>query len=100
MPSMLSYPRRLPSGHFTCYLNRTYHVLTTKLSKVLDKFFGERYSSRHCRSYFPFARQQAVANPTDPTIRTGSSGRRGVCYPATCNVLSRTTLISVSPLIE
>jgi methylglutaconyl-CoA hydratase len=26
---MLSYPRRLPSGHFTCYLNRTYHVLTT-----------------------------------------------------------------------
>src|SRR6266478_2800381 len=29
MPSMLSYPRRLPSGHFTCYLNRTYHVLTT-----------------------------------------------------------------------
>jgi hypothetical protein len=26
---MLSYNRRLPSGHFTCYLNRTYHVLTT-----------------------------------------------------------------------
>ena len=26
---MLSYPRRLQSGHFTCYLNRTYHVLTT-----------------------------------------------------------------------
>src|SRR5438309_11500967 len=30
MPSMLSYPRRLPSGHFTCYLNRTYHVLPTR----------------------------------------------------------------------
>src|SRR5260370_38743568 len=29
MPSMLSYPRRPPSGHITCYLNRTYHVLTT-----------------------------------------------------------------------
>ncbi len=26
---MVSYPRRLHSGHFTCYLNRTYHVLTT-----------------------------------------------------------------------
>jgi hypothetical protein len=29
---MLSYNRRLPSGHFTCYLNRTYHVLTTAKS--------------------------------------------------------------------
>src|ERR1039457_6275002 len=29
MPSMLSYPRRLQNGHFTCYLIRTYHVLTT-----------------------------------------------------------------------
>src|SRR5450756_2910144 len=36
MPSMLSYPRRLPSGHITCYLNRTYHVLTTVQSKSLD----------------------------------------------------------------
>gem|GEM_PF-3143379 len=26
---MISYPRRPKSGHFTCYLNRTYHVLTT-----------------------------------------------------------------------
>ncbi len=26
---MLSYPHRPPSGHITCYLNRTYHVLTT-----------------------------------------------------------------------
>ncbi len=35
MPSMLSYPRRLPSGHFTCYLIRTYHVLTTDESSGL-----------------------------------------------------------------
>jgi len=35
MPSMLSYPRRLPSGHFTCYLNRTYHVLTTSPNLLL-----------------------------------------------------------------
>ena len=27
---MLSYPRRLQSGQITCYLNRTYHVLTTR----------------------------------------------------------------------
>jgi hypothetical protein len=33
---MLSYNRRLPSGHFTCYLNRTYHVLTTVGTKALD----------------------------------------------------------------
>src|SRR5260370_27440182 len=30
MPSMVSSPRRLQSGHFTCYLNRTYHELTTR----------------------------------------------------------------------
>jgi hypothetical protein len=33
---MLSYNRRLPSGHFTCYLNRTYHVLTTGLNDYVD----------------------------------------------------------------
>jgi hypothetical protein len=26
---MISYPRRLKSGHFTCRLDRTYHVLPT-----------------------------------------------------------------------
>src|SRR6266498_249983 len=29
MLRMVSYPRRPKSGHITCYLNRTYHVLTT-----------------------------------------------------------------------
>src|ERR1035437_3234683 len=29
MPPMLSYSHRLKSGQITCYLNRTYHVLTT-----------------------------------------------------------------------
>ena len=29
MLRMFSYPRRLKSGQITCYLNRTYHVLTT-----------------------------------------------------------------------
>jgi hypothetical protein len=34
---MFSYPRRLKSGHLTCYLNRTYHVLTTQAKQYLDK---------------------------------------------------------------
>jgi hypothetical protein len=36
---MVSYPRRLQSGHITCYLNRTYHVLTTLTKKRLDTPF-------------------------------------------------------------
>ncbi len=38
MPSMVSYPRRLQSGQITCYLNRTYHVLTTCKIFHLDNF--------------------------------------------------------------
>jgi uncharacterized damage-inducible protein DinB len=30
MLRIFSYPRRPKSGHLTCYLNRTYHVLTTR----------------------------------------------------------------------
>jgi len=30
MPAMFSYPHRQKSGQITCYLNRTYHVLTTE----------------------------------------------------------------------
>ncbi len=29
MLRMVSYPHRPQSGHITCYLNRTYHVLST-----------------------------------------------------------------------
>src|ERR1700746_474489 len=32
MLAMVSYPRRPQSGHITCYLNRTYHVLPTVIS--------------------------------------------------------------------
>ena len=35
---------RLKSGHFTCYFNRTYHVLTTEMNKALDTFFAKQYS--------------------------------------------------------
>jgi hypothetical protein len=37
MPCMLSYPHRLKSGQITCYLNRTYHVLTTTRQISIDK---------------------------------------------------------------
>jgi len=43
MPSMVSYPRRLQSGHITCYLNRTYHVLTTFETRSLAELSVSRY---------------------------------------------------------
>src|SRR5437660_2842732 len=33
MLGMVSYPRRPLSGHITCYLNRTYHVLPTQAAE-------------------------------------------------------------------
>src|SRR5258706_1922416 len=56
MPSMLSYPRRLKSGHITCYLNRTYHVLTTAESCTLS-------SLRECAT-LPAARGLATERLT------------------------------------
>ena len=32
---MVSYPHKPKSGHFTCYLNRIYHVLTTTSATML-----------------------------------------------------------------
>jgi hypothetical protein len=40
MPSMVSHPRRQKSGHFTCYLNRTYHLLTTHRFPPIDGAAG------------------------------------------------------------
>jgi len=42
MLCMLSYPRRLKSGQITCYLNRTYHVLTTLRPARSWPCFGRR----------------------------------------------------------
>src|SRR5216683_7456160 len=36
MLRMVSYSHRPKSGQITCYLNRTYHVLTTNLRAQLD----------------------------------------------------------------
>ena len=32
---MVSHPHRLQSGHITCYLNRTYHVLPTATASTV-----------------------------------------------------------------
>src|SRR5713101_1317239 len=34
---MVSYSHRLKSGHFTCYLNPTYHVLLTRLGSMSER---------------------------------------------------------------
>src|SRR5579863_4588709 len=36
MLPMVAYSRRPPRGHFMCYLNRTYHVLTTPCGSPVD----------------------------------------------------------------
>ena len=43
MLRMVSHSRRLKSGQITCYLNRTYHVLTTKPCAALDELFRKSY---------------------------------------------------------
>src|SRR5580658_908559 len=42
MLRMVSYPHRPKSGHITCYLNRTYHVLPTEDSIRIDKRLKQR----------------------------------------------------------
>jgi len=37
MLRMVSYPHRPQSGHITCYLNRTYHVLPTQKKLYLTE---------------------------------------------------------------
>jgi hypothetical protein len=45
---MVSYSHRLQSGHFMCYLNRTYHVLLTCFFEMLDKPFEPQYRAVPC----------------------------------------------------
>src|SRR5271169_203591 len=64
MPSMLSYPRRLPSGHFTCYLNRTYHVLTTPTEIKLAPVIGIWQLSDESGNPAPASTPSAFNTPT------------------------------------
>jgi hypothetical protein len=63
---MLPY-HRPKSGHITCYLNRTYHVLLTTSSLAVDTSKVVTYRSCHslgpssnCESDFPRNRGRAV----------------------------------------
>src|SRR6266566_5517239 len=49
MPCMVSYPRRPQSGQIMCYLNRTYHVLTTRVSQGLVLPLSGGYNRRKSR---------------------------------------------------
>src|SRR5271165_4250190 len=42
MLPMVSYPHRPQSGHITCYLNRTYHVLPTEKRRGAWQVGGDR----------------------------------------------------------
>jgi hypothetical protein len=42
---MVSYSHRLQSGHIVCYLDRTYHGLTTKLFAALAPRQNRAYAS-------------------------------------------------------
>src|SRR5579871_6760430 len=42
MLRMVSYRRRPQSGHITCYLNRTYHVLPTTADSGVDRSTASR----------------------------------------------------------
>lgn len=45
MLRMASYPHRPKSGHTTCYLNGTYHVLTTTSRPFVDSFGFRPYTA-------------------------------------------------------
>jgi hypothetical protein len=46
MLRMVSHPRRPQSGHITCYLNRTYHLLPTGPNRAVDRPFADMLTSR------------------------------------------------------
>src|ERR1700751_4530479 len=49
MLAMVSYPRRPQSGHITCYLNRTFHVLPTDRRVPVDVKAKIAYASSNPR---------------------------------------------------
>src|ERR1700675_1025479 len=58
MLRMVSYSRRPQSGHIVCYLNRTYHVLTTHADVPHRE---KKNSMLHCRTLLvPISWSQSV----------------------------------------
>src|ERR1035438_9407599 len=56
MLRMVSYPHRPQSGHITCYLNRTYHVLPT----CPEARFDRRERLCHTAHDLPMSRRRAI----------------------------------------
>ena len=48
MLRMVSHPHRPQSGHITCYLNRTYHVLPTKRTFILVFLLESEHNPPNC----------------------------------------------------
>src|SRR5438067_1413763 len=63
MLRMVSYPHRLKSGHITCYLNRTYHVLTTNAINAIavSANSGLTWAVYDDAQVFAFARDDGCA---------------------------------------
>ena len=67
MLPMVSHSRRPQSGHITCYLNRTYHVLPTDSHHVIDSQSGRRVlwpCNLHRREADLVVREPKNSNPT------------------------------------
>src|ERR1035437_4210896 len=64
MLRIFSYPHRLKSGHLTCYLNRTYHVLTTSRQVPVEKRRRSPYGTDICwRAWCCWARSRRGCPP-------------------------------------
>src|SRR6266571_2469232 len=75
MLGMVSYPRRPLSGHITCYLNRTYHVLPTQVKWKFATGGEKRYAGTHLHHLEPAA--ETMPDPWDfylssPTVWNGA----------------------------
>ena len=62
---MVSYLHRPLSGHITCYLNRTYHVLTTDDYRAVDNL-GTMSDDSNAFSYFGSMSRISLPSRDDP----------------------------------
>jgi hypothetical protein len=66
MLGMISHPGHFKSGHITCYLNRTYHLLTTGIPFVSVQ--KEAHRLIHLIIYHSGSRQSSDSQPNVPLL--------------------------------